>query len=256
LSLIAFQRALCDLIASPDLCLAVRANAAGALASYDLSARECGRLAALVWQRGMSTNCTLYRSNRVTPIYTLLPFTCRSLGSEFQPLMSEFWRSENYKDGQFKSEIDRFGAFLRSEISAGSVASPFAGELLEFELARNSLEFSRQKKVLRELENWPPLQADEPCQLHPLARLVPFQHEPEIVIGAVAQGDLPPDDLPEVKALLVLSIVDGDLTVLRLTDRAEYRYDTASSARTAWASPRVVPELAERGLLISYRCQE
>jgi len=252
LTLAAFQRALCDLIASPDFCLAVRANAEEALNGYDLSPREWNRLATVVWQRGMSTNCTLYRSNRVTPIYTLLPLTCRSLGSQFQTLMNRYWRFENYKDGQFKSELDRFGAFLRSEISAGSVASPFAGELLEFELARNFLEFCPRKKVLRSLEGLPPLQPENPCQLHPLARLVAFQHDPETLIGSLARGDLPPSGIPEVRGFMVLSVVDGDLTILRIADPAEYSCATTLSARTRWTSPRVAPELAEKGLLISF----
>src|SRR5579864_1813353 len=141
MSLASFQRALCDLIASPRLCLALRADPDATLAAYDLSPRERERLTTVVRQRGMSTNCTLYRSNRITPIYTLLPFTCRSLGAQFGTLIEEYWAGENYRDGQFKSEVERFSVFLRRRIAAGSIASAFTRDLLAFELARNTLEF-------------------------------------------------------------------------------------------------------------------
>jgi hypothetical protein len=138
-TLASFQRALCDLIASPALCLALRADPEATLARYELSARERRRLTEVVWQRGMSTNCTLYRSNRVTPVYTMLNYTCRALGGEFASMIDQFWDAQEYRDRQFLSEVERFGAFLRQQIAAGTVSSPFAGELLEFELATNAL---------------------------------------------------------------------------------------------------------------------
>ena len=68
MSIAAFQQALCDLIASPRLCRELRAAPDGVLAHYELTERERTRLMQAVRQPGMSTNCTLYRSNRVTPI--------------------------------------------------------------------------------------------------------------------------------------------------------------------------------------------
>jgi hypothetical protein len=107
----------------------------------------------------MSTNCSLYRSNRITPIYTLLHYTCLSLGDQFRTLIDQFWAVKDYQDGQFKSEAERFGAFLRPKIAAGEVASPFACELLDFELARNALEFAPRKELLRKVALLPPLAA-------------------------------------------------------------------------------------------------
>src|SRR5258708_25548254 len=120
----------------------------------------------------MSTNCTLYRSNRVTPVYTLLNYTCVALGNQFATLIDQFWDAEGFQDGQFQSEVERFGGFLRQRIAQGEVGSPFAGELLEFELAKNALEFSPRKEVLRKLSSRPPPEVSTPLELHPLARIV------------------------------------------------------------------------------------
>jgi hypothetical protein len=87
MSVASFQQALCDLIASPRLCLALRAAPEEVLENYELSARERARLCEAVWQRGMSTNCSLYRANRVTPLYMLLTYTCRSLGDQLRSLL-------------------------------------------------------------------------------------------------------------------------------------------------------------------------
>lgn len=115
----------------------------------------------------MSTNCTLYRSNRITPIYTLLNYTCLALGSQFGILIDQFWEVKDYRDGQFKSEVERFGIFLRQRIDSGVIANPFVGELLDFELARNELEFTPRKQVLRTIAHLGPPEADTPCRLHP-----------------------------------------------------------------------------------------
>ncbi len=249
MSIASFQRALCELIASPGLCLALRAAPEPLLANYELSPRERKRLMEVVWQRGMSTNCTLYRSNRVTPIYTLLSYTCLSLGGQFGGLMDQFWEAREYGDGQFHSEVERFGAFLRQRIANGAIASPFAGELLEFELAMNELEFGPRKEVLCEVARRLPPQDDTLCQLHPLARIVRFKHSPALLLGAAAAGDLPPD-LPLQETLVILSILDGDLKIMELADAAHSEFDYLSSPAAGRLTPRVAPALANAGLLV------
>ena len=65
MSVASFQQALCDLIASPRLCRALRAAPEEVLANYELSARERARLCEVVWQRDMlRRDCSLYRANR------------------------------------------------------------------------------------------------------------------------------------------------------------------------------------------------
>ncbi len=249
MSIAAFQRALCDLIASPPLCLALRAAPGPVLAGYELTARERKRLTEVVWQRGMSTNCTLYRSNRITPIYTLLNYTCLSLGDQFGPLMDRFWDAREYRDGQFHSEVERFGTFLRRQIANGAVASPFAGELLDFELARNELEFGPRKAVLRELAKLLPPQDDTPCRLHPLARIVRFKHDPAALLTAAAAGTFPPD-LPRQQTSVVLSMLAGGIEIMQLADTACGAFDDLTSPDAAPLTPRRAPELARAGLLV------
>jgi len=66
----AFQQAMCDLVASPDLCLMLVQSPEQVLGRYDLSDRDRRRLIAIVQQRGMLVNCSLYRANRLSPIYS------------------------------------------------------------------------------------------------------------------------------------------------------------------------------------------
>jgi hypothetical protein len=249
MSLASFQRALCDVIASPSLCLAVRADPGATLNCYELSELERKRLAAIVWQRGMSTSCSLYRSNRITPIYTLLQLTCLSLGGQFPTLIDQFWETTNYQDAQFMSEVERFAAFLRQRIAEGIVASPFASELLSLELAKHALGFAPRKELLRKLALAPPLDADAPCRLHPLARLIRFRHDPAVLLRGVASGTMPPPDLPSVEALVVLSVIDGPLKLVQLADNSVCESDDLAYEPIRWRSARLVPELAAAGLL-------
>jgi hypothetical protein len=252
MSLKSFQRALCDLIASPRLCLALRTDPDAILDRYELSALERKRLITVVWQRGMSTNCTLYRSNRVTLIYTLLNYTCTALGTQFGTLIDQFWEAKDYQDGQFKSEVERFGVFLRQRIAAGVVISPFAGELLDFELARNELEFTPRKQVLRKIAHLGPPSADTPCRLHPLARLVRFRHDPAVLLSAVAGGAMPPPNLPVTETLVVVSVVDGHLRVMQLASATRFGCDDAAPAPVAWSAAKLAPALADAGLLVPF----
>jgi hypothetical protein len=250
MSLASFQRALCGLIASPSLCLAVRADPDATLARYELSGLEQKRLAMVVWQRGMSTNCSLYRSNRITPVYTLLPFTCLSLGDQFRTLIEQFWEATDFQDRQFKTEVERFGFFLRRQIADHAVNSPFTGELLALELAKNALGFAPRKELLRKLALLPPLDADAPCRLHPLARLVRFRHDPAVLLRAAASGVLPPSDLPSAEALLALSVVDGPLKVVPLSESPDWGNDDAAYEFVTWRKAQFAPELAAAGLLV------
>jgi hypothetical protein len=216
MTLPAFQRALCELIGSPDLCLAVRADASGFLSRYDLSPRERDRLLDIVWQRGMSTNCTLYRSNRVTPIYTLLHYTCMVLGDGLKSTLEAYWRASDLRDLEFKHEIHRFARFLRERIERGAIADLFVEEVLEFELAVNELRFAPRREILRQLRERhdagnPPAE----LRVHPLIRVVRFRHEPAELLGALANGRVP-RDLADSESFLLLSVVEETLSVRAL----------------------------------------
>jgi hypothetical protein len=253
MSVASFQQALCDLIASPNLCRMLRAAPEDVMANYELSDRERRRLVEAAWQRGMSTNCSLYRSNRVTPLYTLLNSTCRSLGDQFAPLLEAFWNARNFRDGQFQSELDRWASFLRQRIADGTVLSPFTAELLEFELALNSLNFAPRKKCLAEIADLPAPGPDTPCRLHPLARIVAFRHDPVALLAAAARGELASSDIPECKSLVVLHAVDGDIGVMLFAEET-FHAPGDGAAMTKPLTPRRAPELSAAGLLVPCTC--
>lgn len=183
MSLLSFQKALTDLIASPQLCLQMRTDPAALLLRYDLTPREQARLQTVVHQPGMSVSCTLYRVNRITPIYTMLPYTCFLLGHTLVPLAEEFWEICNRSDLQFKREITIFGEFLLHKIASGTLDNPYLREIVAMELAINELNFLPREALL-----------DAPVNdltLHPLIRLVPFDHPPEALLMALAGMQLP-----------------------------------------------------------------
>jgi len=184
-SLVDYQRALADLIASPELCLAVRADPAGTLAPYELTARERSRLEAVVSQRGMSTSCTLYRVNRITPIFSYLPLSCFLLGDQLIVEAERFWSEGKPGDLQFGPETERFASFLKRRLDTAAIADLYLGEVLDFELAANRLQArARQGAAVR--ENGRETKADEP-----LTALAEFDHDPLPLLGALADRQRP-----------------------------------------------------------------
>lgn len=169
MSLVGYQRALADLIASPQLCLAVRADPADALAPYELTLRERERLEAVVVQPGMSTSCTLYRINRMTPIFSYLPLTCFLLGARLIVEAERFWSEGKPEDLQFGPETERFAQFLESGLQAKTLDDPYIGEVLHFELTVNRL----QARVRQELDE-------------PLTAIAEFKHDPLPLLEALA----------------------------------------------------------------------
>jgi hypothetical protein len=205
----AFQQALCDLIASPELCVAVRADGSEFFGRYDLSARERDRLHAIVWQRGMATSCTLYRSNRVTPIYTLLHYTCLVLGDRLKETLDAYWAATELRDLQFKNEIERFASFLRERIATGALADAYVEEVLDFELAVNELRFAPRRAILGRIRDAGAVPAPAAREL---TRIVRFCHDPSVVLNALAEGRVP-HGLPEQETVLLLSVENDELSV-------------------------------------------
>ncbi len=188
MSLRGFQQALCDLIASPELCLSLRRGEEGALGGFDLTDRERRRLEAVVRQRGMSVNCTLYRANRITPLYLLMPRSCLLLGDDLSDVVSEFWLAEA-TDMQFGPEVERFARFLRDRVDSGSLDNSYLPEMLDFELALNSLRFAPRRRLLAELAR---REVTGSWEANPLQRVVRFEHDPDLLLETLAERrDLP-----------------------------------------------------------------
>jgi len=241
MSLGAFQRVMADLVASPSLCLYVREDATGALRAYDLTEREHDRVTKIVWQRGMSTNCSLYRANRITPLYTHLALTCTLLGERMMDEVECFWRVCDESDLQFAPEIKRFGDFLRGRIRAGEIDCPCLESVVNFELAVNALLYVPRRQSMNEL----PAQDERTAtiQAHPLVRLIRFTHDPSPLLSALAAARPPPDDLRQGEFFVVVQATTDDIGIIEV--------DAAIGLALEHLQAGVVPDSATATALIT-----
>jgi hypothetical protein len=221
-SLPAFQRAFCDLIASPDLCVRLRASPDEVLDEYDLSALERRRLVDIVHQPGMSVNCTLYRVNRVTPLFTLLPRTCALLGDRFTEELDAFWRRSE-TDLQYALELERFARFLRGRLESGELESPMLPDVLDFELAWNSLRYVPRRRILAGLDDAARGGSDLPAQVNPLVRLVRFEHDPIAVLSLLGNGGEPESEPERGEHFLLLDATEAKIELRPLEPRLARR---------------------------------
>ena len=200
-----FQRALCDLIADPKLCLAVRANPVAALRGYALTLLEQRRLATVVHQRGMSTNCTLYRVNRAAPLYSMLGLSCFLLGERFLEMALRFWALDCETDLQHVEEVRRFARFLRERLEEGGLEEPCLAEVLDFEEALNELKLVPASVVeSHHQQEWLWEGAASAAHCPPHVRIVIFRHEPLALLARLASRQEPPYALEEGRFALAL----------------------------------------------------
>ncbi|HET7463225.1 MAG TPA: hypothetical protein VFJ82_18365 [Longimicrobium sp.] len=197
MSLLAFQRALAALAASPELCRRVRTGDPAALSAYELTPLEHRRLVSAAGQPGMAVNCTLHRSNRISSILNLLPGTIHLLGKELRPVADRFWARHPNPDFTTRREVRRFCGWLMDEARAGRIASPFLADVTGWELAQYELRMVSRKRTLARVaddaERWP----DGPLAVHPLVRVAAFRHDPDVLLPLVARKAPPPwDDVP------------------------------------------------------------
>jgi hypothetical protein len=146
-----FQIAITKLIASPQLCMKTLINEEAFFSDFDLTDKEKRRLHSVLRQKGISACCSLYRMNRVTPVYTQLSNTSTLLGDDLIPIIEEFWQYLSATSLQFKEEVLEFGNFLMNKIELGLVKIPYLKEVLQLELAMNELSYLPQGefRVLR-----------------------------------------------------------------------------------------------------------
>jgi hypothetical protein len=114
-----FQQALCDLTASPRLCIEARKNPAMLRERYKLTDREALRLVGIVRHRGMESACIVYRANRLAPLAMNVPATCKALGPSLRPLLEEFWELNPETNVHFFVETHRFCRFLQTKLETG-----------------------------------------------------------------------------------------------------------------------------------------
>ncbi len=211
MSLQSFQRALSELIASPDLIRATRSDPSQTLRRYDLSERERRRLIAVAGQDGMSVNCALYRANRITPLCSILPLTCFVLGDALKGEVDALCKSYERAELQFKTAIDQFAGILRARIKNGEIENPFLEEVLGFELAVSYLRFLARKAVLKEMGARTFPVGRSALQLHPCIQLVQFRHDPMALLPLVMGFSPPPYRIAKGEFYLVLDGMNAQL---------------------------------------------
>ena len=200
-----FQQAMCDLVASPDLCTQLAEFPEEVLARYDLSDRDRRRLLAVVQQPGMVVNCSLYRANRLAPIYNLLPYTCFLLGDSLMEEAVEFWTEFTESRLQFNEEVERFGQFLARRIEHGIHSNPLLADVLAYELAVNEFRFAARLEILAAVESAKATAAGSTrIKLHPLVRILSFSREPYQLLELLEKQQRPPDDLAQGEFWLLL----------------------------------------------------
>ncbi len=182
MALASFQRALFDLIANPALCLQAKEHPDILSEKYELSPKEFDRLYSVIHQKGMSTNCTLYRINRVTPLYTLLPYTCKLLGDNLLPLLIAFWEKNGRTNLQFKDEVILFAEFLQEGILKGTMQIPLLEEVLGFETKINELRYQKGESVTNRSGGY---------TLNSDIRVAFFRHHPQTLFDMLTSDHLP-----------------------------------------------------------------
>lgn len=160
MSIAEFQRAFADLIACPDRCVALRQGTTDVLAGYDITQRERKRLETMVHHEAMSVNCSLYRVNRLIPVYSVLPHSCRLLGDRLMDELDAFWTASRHATLQYRWESWRFGLWLEERIAtrrlpAGPVEDAIRLEMAMFDVQaaqRDGKSGSRRRVVLLRYE--------------------------------------------------------------------------------------------------------
>jgi hypothetical protein len=206
MSLVEYQRALSDLAASPELCRALKADAGPVLDRWDLTDVERRRVEASIRHPGWVVNCTLWRANRLGPIYTLLARSCFVLGERFRDEVDRFWALHPRPDFMTRREVPRFAGFLRDRLAEGGIDDPYLDEVLAFELAYFELGLLPRRRITEETDAPEAVEPGTPLRLHPLVRVLRFAHEPEPLLTLLAQFRPRPYELAEGEFYLV---VDG-----------------------------------------------
>lgn len=209
MSLKGFQRALADLVASPELCRAARVDPAAVFVGYELTPLEERRLATVVAQRGMATSCALYRANRLAPLYTFLPLTCFLLGSRLRAELDRFWAAHAQPADIAEQELQGFAEMLRGRLASGDLEDPVLGEVLEYELASFML-------ALLPPPGADPAPGGGPARVHPRVRVVAFRHDPAALLRLLAARQPPPYAVEEGEFYLLVDARGRERTLSRI----------------------------------------
>jgi hypothetical protein len=167
MSLHAFQTELARLIVDPDFRERVQHRGADEL-DANLSALEQSRLCQIAADPGLDINRTLHKGFRLGKLRALLPLTCQLLGSgRLAREVSAFWAERAPSSFYFIPEALEFCDFLVRR----KIRNKYLSEVLAYERATLELEKARH-------DNPPP-------------QTVRFQHDPRVLLTALAAGRRP-----------------------------------------------------------------
>jgi hypothetical protein len=121
-----FQQALAEITASPRFCLAVRRNASLLRERYQLSERERRQVLAMAQHPAMECACSLYRANRLAPLFRNLPGTLEALHDRLESTLNDYWEAHPwpYRYGYLESE--RFCHWLEPLATARNAPAELA----------------------------------------------------------------------------------------------------------------------------------
>ena len=167
MSLHAFQTVLARLIVDPDFRERVQHRGADEL-DVNLSALEKSRLIQIAADPGLDINRTLHKGFRLGKLRAMLPLTCQLLGpGRLAREVSAFWAERAPSSFYFIPEALEFCDFLARR----KIRNKYLSEVLAYERATLELEKARH-------DNPPP-------------QTVHFQHDPRILLTALAAGRRP-----------------------------------------------------------------
>ena len=188
MSLEVYQETFCRMVALPAFRERIVQHPIEALDGLELTERERKRLLAIAAQPGMRVNTAIHRANRLTPLDQTLPFSCFLLAEQLPSLLERYWLENPTENLQLPAECERFATFLKTEIQANRIVTPYLEEVLEFERVCTELRFFT-KQELRNLDS-------SNDGLPDSIRIVQFRHDPVQLLDALTNGQLPPPDLP------------------------------------------------------------
>lgn len=239
MSLVAFQRAICAMAASPALCRRVLDEGAAPLAEYDLTPVEVQRLLSAADQKGMRMNCMLYRNGRLSPLVSQLPGTFHVLGYQLREVAEAFWVENPKVPRGVPGEMRRFAAFLRRRIHEGGLPE-LLPEVLEYEMETYEIALLPPERTKADVaEAAARARADAPLRPHPLVGVARFTREPFAVVRALMEKRPLPYDHAEPGEYHLLVDFRGAQRGLSPLDAG-----TAAAFRALRAGDALPPEAA------------
>ncbi|RQO31969.1 hypothetical protein DBR32_03970 [Taibaiella sp. KBW10] len=204
--LVDFQQAFADLVADPALCRAIKKTPELMNERYALTDIEQERLLDILNQRGMVTNCMLYQINRFTPLFDLMPYSCKMLSKEIKQHTRAFWDDYIKTNFQFRDEVLLFASFLLQKVKEGKLDHlPHLHDVLNFEMTYNSIRFDVFESTEQNVAIYHPV-LDEKTRLlyanYELRDLIDevIQNEPGHVIEA--------DKIRKVNSFYLIQYID------------------------------------------------